>query len=123
MPEQPPRFMELMQRIATAMWEDATQDQHQQDQNLDANAPDPASAAGTTGEAETAAIDSMRTLYSFGNSVMAATEAATRGENFNLDEVRDIIGVAGGFCRVLGYGDGVERCEEVGRRSFGVGVL
>jgi hypothetical protein len=114
--------MELMQRIATAMWEDATQ--RQRLQGIDASVPNPAfvpaSAMATTGEAETAAINSMRTLYSLGNSITVATEAASRGENFNFDEVRDIVGVAAGFCRVLGYGEGAERCEEVIRCPFGV---
>jgi hypothetical protein len=120
-PEQPLRFMELMQRIATAMWEDVTQGQRMQGNDADIPNPAsvPASAIAITGDAETAAIDSMRTLYSLGNSILAATEAASRGENFNFDEVRDIVGVAAGFCRVLGYGEGAERCEEVVRRPFG----
>jgi len=120
-PERPLLFMELMQRIATAMWEDVTQRQRMQgnDADIPNSASVPASAMAITGDAETAAIDSMRTLYSLGNSILAATEAASYGENFNFDEVRDIAGVAAGFCRVLGYGEGAERCEEVVRRPFG----
>jgi hypothetical protein len=114
--------MELMQRVATAMWENATQGQREQVNDADIPASAPTPAPPTTGEAETTAVDSMRTLYSLGNSITAATEAATRGENFNLDEVRDIVGVAAGFCRVLGYREGAERCEEVGRRPFGAGL-
>jgi hypothetical protein len=102
--------MDLMQRIATVMWENATQPQPAQDM--------PNGAAPASGEPETAAIESMRTLYSLGNSIVAATSAATRGDNFNLDEIRDIVGVAAGLCRVLGYGEGAERCEEVGRRPL-----
>jgi hypothetical protein len=120
--EQPPRFTELMQRIATTMWESATHPQHQPQatQNLsNGPAPEP-TPMPTSGESETAAIDSMRTLYSLGNSIMAATSAATiRAEYFNLDEVRDIIGIAAGFCRFLGYREGAERCEEMGRRPLG----
>lgn len=120
-PEQPLPFMELMQRIATAMWEDAIQGQREQGNVADIQASASVSIPPTTtGEAEIAAIDSMRRLYSLGNSIMAATDAASRGENFNFDEVRDIVGVAAGFCRVLGYGEGAGRCEEVVRRLFGV---
>jgi hypothetical protein len=119
--EQPLHFMELMRRIATAMWEDATQGQREQGNDAGISASASAPIPSITGEAETAAIDMMRTLYSLGNGIIAATEAAARGENFNLDEVRDIVGVAGGFCRVLGYVEGAERCEEVGRRPFGAG--
>jgi hypothetical protein len=110
-PADPPlRFMDLMQRIATVTWENAIQPQPAQDM--------PNGAAPTSGEPETAAIESMRTLYSLGNSIVAATSAATRGDNFNLDEIKDIVGVAARFCRVLGYGEGAERCEEVGRRPL-----
>ncbi len=111
MAERPLGFMELMQRIATAMWEEAIQ--AQQEQSV-------ASRRATSGSLETAAIDSMRTLYSLGSSIMAASLAA-RGESFNLDEIRDIVGLAAGFCRVLGYAEGAERCEEVGRYPFNVG--
>jgi hypothetical protein len=112
--------MALMQRIATATWENARRQQQEQHHGADAGAS--VSTPATIGEAETAAIDSMRTLYSLGNSIVAATEAAARGENFNLDEMRDVVGVAGGFCRFLGYAEGAERCEEVGRGPFGAGA-
>jgi hypothetical protein len=118
-PEQPLCFMELMQRIATATWEDAIQGQREQGHNATSPASATASATVTTGEAETAAIDSMHALYSLGNSIMAANSAARHGEDFNLDEVRDIVGVAASFCRVLAYGEGAERCEEVLRHPYG----
>jgi hypothetical protein len=118
-------FMDLMRRVASAMWKNVTQQQQQRDPQANnasflnqAPAFPPSTA---TGEVERAAIDSMRTLYSLGNNISAVSLAVQRGQDFNLNEMGDIVGDAGEFCRFLGYGEGAGRCEEVGRGLFGLG--